>query len=68
MVIAIVHGNAWDGHAACSHPRRGIFSPGHGDRQFMRGTGQVVAVLEFTTVRPGGDIVGRLLRSGFLAA
>lgn len=41
MVIAIVHGAQWDGHPAYSHRRRGVFSPGHGDRQFWRGSCKV---------------------------
>jgi hypothetical protein len=66
MIIAIVHGNDHDGHPAMCHRRRGVFSPGHGDRQFCRGSGPVVSVLEFTEAGRSGVVAKRLLSMGFI--
>jgi hypothetical protein len=65
MILAIVHGNAPDGHPAHSHHRRGVFSPGHGDRQLSRGGGPVVSVLEFTERGRSGAVAENLLSMGF---
>lgn len=65
MIIAVVHGNDHDGHAANCHPRRGVFSPGHGDRQFRRGSGPVVSVVEFTEAGRSGAVARKLISMGF---